>query len=60
MSSENKKNSHLWRDLGATFIILNEFGDQTNPIDVNFHHQKSLEFFDSNSAKKSNSKITWR
>ena len=27
-------------------------GCQINPIDVNFHFQKSLEFFDWNSADK--------
>ena len=27
-------------------------GSQINPIDVNFHSQKSLEIFDKNSAEK--------
>ena len=32
-------------------------GCQINPIDVNFHLQKSLEIFDKNSADKMWSKI---
>jgi hypothetical protein len=31
-------------------------GCQINPIDVNFHFQKSLEIFDTNSAAKFQSK----
>ena len=31
-------------------------GCQINPIDVNFHLQKSLKFFDTNSADKIQSK----
>ena len=31
-------------------------GSQINPIDVNFHLQKSLEIFDKNSADKIRSK----
>ena len=31
-------------------------GCQNNPIDVNFHLQKSLEIFDKNSADKTRSK----
>ena len=31
-------------------------GYQINPIDVNFHLQKSLEIFDKNSADKKRSK----
>ena len=33
-------------------------GCQINPIDVNFHLQKSLAIFDTNLADKSNPKIT--
>ena len=35
---------------------MNLAGCQINPIDVNFHLQKSLEIFDKNSADKNWSK----
>ena len=50
MSYQSKKNAHLYRHLEAFFIRL--AGCQINPIDVNFHLQKSLYFFDENSADK--------
>ena len=38
MTFERKKNAHLWRHQGATFVrlILRLFGCQNNPIDVGF------------------------
>ena len=52
-SYEKNKNAHLKRHLEAFFIRLNELGGyQVNPIDVNFHLQKSLDIFDKNSADK--------
>ena len=53
MSSENKKSAHLERTLGVSFIRLNELDRvSNNSIDVNFHLQKSLGIFDTNSADK--------
>ena len=49
MSYESKKNAHLYGNLGAIFLRLNE---QIIPIDLNFHLQKCLEIFDKNSADK--------
>ena len=49
MSYESKKNAHLYYHQWEFFIRLNE---PINPIDVNFHLQKSLEIFDKNSADK--------
>ena len=51
MSYESKKNAHLYRHLEA-FFYKTEWACQINPIDVNFHLQKSFEFFDKNSATK--------
>ena len=55
-SSENKKNTHLQHHLGASFIRLCLARSPINPIDVNFHSQKSLESLDTNSADKIQSK----
>ena len=55
MSYESKKNAHLYRHLEDFFIGLNELdraGCQINPIDINFHLQKSLVIFDKISADK--------
>ena len=49
MSSENKKNAHLQRHLGAFFIRLNEIG-LTWLMSIFTHLKKSLEIFDENSA----------
>jgi hypothetical protein len=49
MSSENKKNAHLQRHLGAFFIRLNELG-LTRLMSIFTHLKKSLEIFDENSA----------
>ena len=51
MSSENKKNAHLQRHLGAFFIRLNELG-LTRLMSIFTHLKKSLEIFDENSADK--------
>ena len=40
MSYKNKKYAHIYGHLGSLA------GCQIIPIDVNFHHQKGLEFFD--------------
>ena len=53
MRSENKKNAHLKRHLGAFFKDSMTLGGcQINLIDVNYYLQKSLEIFDKNSANK--------
>ena len=53
MSYKSKKNTHLKLHQGTFFIRPNELpGCHINPIDVNFHLQKCLEFFDENSAEK--------
>ena len=55
MSYERKKNAHLSRHLGASFIKLNEL--QIIPIDLNFHLKKCLEILIKNQLTKSNPKI---
>ena len=53
MGYESQKNAHLQSNLGSFFIRLNELGRvSNNPIDANFHLQKSLGIFDKNSADK--------
>ena len=51
---ERKKNAHLERHLveNLHIDIISWTGCQNNPIDVNFHLQKSLEIFEKKSADK--------
>ena len=48
MSYECKKNVHLQRHLGASFVEVNELG----LIDLNFHLLKCFEIFYKNLADK--------
>ena len=54
MSSESMKNALLLYHLGTMSLS----GCQIQPIDVNFHLQKSSEIFDKNQLPKSDSKRT--
>ena len=57
MSSENKKNAHLQRHLGPSFIRLNELDRVSNyPNLSQFLPSKCLDLSDKNSADKIQSK----
>ncbi len=57
MSYESKKILIFSTTLGHLFIdSISLAGCQINPIDVNFHLQKSLEIFDKKSADNIQSK----